>query len=402
MELSVIIVNYNVCFFLEQCLFSVRKACSSLKAEVIVVDNNSSDGSRNILQEEFKDVTFVWKNTNDGFGKACNEGMELAKGEVIVFLNPDTIVSEDCFLKCISFIQTKSDCGALGVKMLDGSGVFLPESKRGFPTPSAAFFRLTGLTYLFPQSPFFSAYYAGHLSEHQVQEIDVIAGAFFMVRKKVLTVVGGFDEDFFMYGEDVDLSYRIQKAGFKNYYYPQTTIIHFKGESTLKSKAYLRHFYDAMYLFIKKHYRGLIQILMMRFAILLGKWIATVQLVVKPQKLKQALPPAEAAVVCAQEEFSNLIHIIKHAVPSILIRGRIAVNFYDQQNVIGIVDDLPVLFDKGIKHFVLSEGVLSFKEIISVMDKFSRKCCFMVHADGSHSIVGSDDKSTRGYVIAAR
>lgn len=366
-----------------------------------MLDNYSTDGSRDYLEARFPQVTFVWKTTNDGFGKACNEGLKMAKGELVLFLNPDTIVPEDCFLKCISFIRTHEKCGGLGVRMLDGSGRFLPESKRGLPTPAAAFFKLTGLTYLFPKSPYYSAYYAGHLSEHHVQEIDVIAGAFFMARKEVLEQVNGFDEDFFMYGEDVDLSYRIQKTGLKNYYYPQTSIIHFKGESTLKSRVYIHHFYDAMYLFIKKHPHGFFKNLMMHIAIILGKWIATVRLLLRPGKLKPAAPPTDIGVVCSEEEFTPLIKIIKHAKPPVLIHGRIATSFQDEQNAVGTIDDLPVLFDKGIKHFVFSEGAMSFKDIIAATEKYRHGLGYLFHANGSQSIVGSDDKNSRGFVISS-
>ncbi len=400
MELSVIIVNYNVKFFLEQCLFSVVKAASAIKSEIIVVDNNSSDGSRDYLIEKFPSVTFLWQNENAGFGRAGNIGLKEASGETILFLNPDTIVAEDCFLKCISFIRSKKDCGALGVRMLDGAGLFLRESKRGLPTPSASFFRLSGITYLFPDSKYYSAYYAGHLKEHAVNCIDVVAGAFFMVPKKVLEITGGFDEDFFMYGEDVDLSYRITKAGFKNYYYPQTTIIHFKGESTLKSLQYIQRFYKAMHLFLRKHHASVWKRAVMNVAISLGKTIAKARLISTSGSEKRTDHPSAAAIISTQDEFSNLVHLVKHANPPIVIQGRVAVDLDEQQNAIGVIDDLPVLEDKGIHHFILSEGSLSFKEIIMNVDRFAGKCGFMFHAKGSLSIVGSDDRDSRGFVIS--
>jgi GT2 family glycosyltransferase len=225
--------------------------------EIIVVDNHSSDGSIDYLQTKFSQVKFIANEKNTGFSKACNKGLEISTGELILFLNPDTIVAEDCFQKCISFFETHPDCGALGVKMIDGSGNFLKESKRSFPSPLTSLYKLFGLSRLFPKSRIFSRYHLGHLDKDNNHEVDVLAGAFMMVRKKVLDEVGNFDEIFFMYGEDVDLSYRIQKAGYKNVYFAGTTVIHFKGESTRRgSLNYVRMFYNAMSIFVRKHYGG--------------------------------------------------------------------------------------------------------------------------------------------------
>ncbi len=257
MQLSVIIVNYNVKHFLEQCLCSVQKACSGLAAEVMVVDNNSTDNSLEYLSSRFESVQFISNKENLGFAKACNQGWQKAKGDYVLFLNPDTIVPEDCINKCISFFQSHPDAGALGVKMLDGSGKFLKESKRAFPSPLTSLFKLFGLAKLFPRSGTFARYHLGHLDENKNNEVDVLAGAFMMIRREVLEKVGSFDETFFMYGEDIDLSYRIQQAGYKNYYFSGTSIIHFKGESTRKgSMNYVRMFYKAMSVFVKKHYGG--------------------------------------------------------------------------------------------------------------------------------------------------
>ncbi len=261
MQLSVIIVNYNVKYFLEQCLFSVQKASTDLAVEVWVVDNASQDGSRNYLETKFPWVQFIWNHTNIGFAKGNNQALQKATGEFVLFLNPDTIVPEDCFTKCINFLKQQADAGALGIRMIDGKGMFLPESKRSFPSPSASFYKLSGLSFLFPKSKTFGRYHLGHLSEHQNHEVDVLSGAFMMIRKEVLQKTGGFDESFFMYGEDIDLSFRIQqmmcaetKTNYKNYYFSDSSIIHFKGESTRKgSLNYVRMFYKAMNLFANKH-----------------------------------------------------------------------------------------------------------------------------------------------------
>ncbi len=257
MQLSVIIVNFNVKYFLEQCLCSVIKACNNIDAEIFVVDNNSTDGSKEFLTPKFPSVNFIFNTDNTGFAKANNQALAKAKGDYILFLNPDTIVPEDCFEKCIRFFQSQTNAGALGIHMIDGTGKFLKESKRSFPSPLTSLYKLSGLTKLFPHSKTFSKYHLGNLSEHENHEVDVLAGAFMMMPKKILDTTGSFDETFFMYGEDVDLSYRIQKASYKNYYFAESTIIHFKGESTKKgSLNYVRLFYNAMSLFVKKHYSG--------------------------------------------------------------------------------------------------------------------------------------------------
>lgn len=257
MTLSIIIVNYNVKFFLEQCLYSVQRALGALEAEVIVVDNGSTDGSLPYLRPKFRDVIFMESNSNCGFAKACNTGLAAAKGENILFLNPDTLLAEDTLQCCITFLNTHARAGALGVRMVDGSGHFLKESKRAFPAPLTSLFKLAGLARIFPHSKTFSRYHLGHLDETKNHEVDVLAGAFMMIRKSVLDKTGAFDETFFMYGEDVDLSYRIQKAGYKNYYVADTAIIHFKGESTKRgSLNYVRLFYSAMSKFVKKWHGG--------------------------------------------------------------------------------------------------------------------------------------------------
>lgn len=228
-----------------------------MQAEVIVIDNNSNDNSLAYLQPKFPGIEFVANKENVGFAKACNQGLLQANGRYILFLNPDTIIPEDCFQKCISFFEIHADAGAIGIKMLDGSGRFLKESKRAFPSPMTSLYKLFGLSRLFPRSKIFSRYHLEHLDENKNNEVDVLAGAFMMIRKEVLDKVGSFDETFFMYGEDVDLSYRIQKGGYKNYYFAGSSIIHFKGESTRKgSMNYVRMFYTAMSIFVRKHYGG--------------------------------------------------------------------------------------------------------------------------------------------------
>jgi GT2 family glycosyltransferase len=255
MKLSVIIVNYNVEYFLEQCLYSVRKASKGIEMDVFVVDNNSVDGSNRMVHEKFPEVILIENKENTGFSHANNQAIRISKSEYVLLLNPDTVVEDDTFQKVIQFMDQHPDAGALGVKMLDGKGKFLPESKRGLPTPMTAFYKIFGLSALFPRSKRFGRYHLGFLDKDKTAEIEIIAGAFMLMRKSVLDQTGLLDEAFFMYGEDIDLSYRITQAGFKNYYFPETRIIHYKGESTKKSSVnYVFVFYNAMIIFAQKHF----------------------------------------------------------------------------------------------------------------------------------------------------
>ena len=257
LKLSIIIVNYNVRYFLEQALGSVRKAVQGIEHEVFVVDNNSVDDSVQMVKEKFPEVKLIANTQNTGFATANNQAIRISTGEYVLLLNPDTLVEEDTFHKCIAFMDAHPNGGALGVRLIDGSGKYLPESKRGFPTPWVAFCKTVGLSAIFPRSKTFNGYYLGHLSEHQTHEVDVLVGAFMFMRKTALDKAGLLDEAFFMYGEDIDLSYRVVLAGYKNYYLAETSIIHYKGESTKKgSLNYVRTFYQAMIIFAKKHFSG--------------------------------------------------------------------------------------------------------------------------------------------------
>jgi len=254
-KLSVIIVNYNVKYFLEQALRSVEKAVEAIDAEVWVVDNNSVDGSVDMVQDKFPWVKVLANKDNVGFSRANNQAIRASNSEYVLLLNPDTVLQEDSLLKCVSYMDEHASVGALGVRMIDGKGKFLPESKRGLPSPAVALYKMTGLSGLFPKSKVFGRYHLGYLSEHETHEVDVLSGAFMMMRASALDKVGLLDEDYFMYGEDVDLSYRIVLGGYKNVYFAGTTIIHYKGESTKRKSAnYVKVFYNAMVLFAKKHY----------------------------------------------------------------------------------------------------------------------------------------------------
>lgn len=257
MKLSVVIVNYNVSFYLEQCLRSVKKAIQGLQAEVWVVDNHSSDGSLEYLRPRFPRVNFVPNLHNEGFSKANNLALRQCHGEYALLLNPDTIVAEDTLREALRFMEAHPDAGALGVRMLNPDGTSAPESRRGIPSPMTAFYKLTGLCRRFPHHPRLGHYYMGGISWHEPHEIEVVSGAFCLLRRTALSEVGFLDEDFFMYGEDIDLSYRLLRRGYHNYYLP-SLILHYKGESTRRSS--FRHvhvFHEAMLIFLRKHYAHL-------------------------------------------------------------------------------------------------------------------------------------------------
>ncbi|TSA42568.1 MAG: glycosyltransferase family 2 protein [Chitinophagaceae bacterium] len=386
MRLSVIIVNYNVKYFLEQCLCSVQKACTGINAEVWVVDNASADGSEAYFKDRFPAVQFIWNKENQGFAKANNLALAKATGDFILFLNPDTLLPEDCFKKCIGFLDSKNCNGALGIRMVDGAGNFLKESKRGFPTAMTAFYKLSGLASLFPRSTVFAKYYLGNLSEKENHEVDVLAGAFMMVPRKVLEQTGGFDERFFMYGEDVDLSYRIQQAGYKNYYFSESSILHFKGESSNKhSLKQLIVFYKAMLLFVKKYQRGLgdkLFGLFLQVAIYLRIIVAVILLPFQfLNKRNGYYEPL--LLIGAQIETAALLS-----------------QLYDNNNKTAVQANMHQLVDQLIKYpkaeIVFCEGVLSFREIINSIQAIPKGARFRFHAEGTGSVVGSESKDQKG------
>ncbi len=254
-DLSIVIVNYNVSYFLEQCLHSVFKASEQLSCEVFVVDNNSVDGSVEMVAEKFPQAILIANKDNVGFSRANNQAIRISKGRYVLLLNPDTLVEEDTFTKSVSYMDNHPNAGGLGVRMIDGKGQFLRESKRGLPTPSVAFYKIFGLAALFPKSKIFSEYHLGYLSKEETHEVPVLSGAYMLMRTETLDKVGLLDEEYFMYGEDIDLSYRITLGGYKNVYFADTRIIHYKGESTKKSSVnYVFVFYRAMLIFARKHF----------------------------------------------------------------------------------------------------------------------------------------------------
>ncbi len=341
-----------------------------------MVDNNSTDGSKEFFANRFPQVRFVWKHSNVGFAKANNEAVKMAQGEKILFLNPDTILPEDCLEKCLQFFQQQNNIGAAGVRMIDGSGNFLPESKRGFPSFFTSFCKMTGLTTLFPTSKIFARYYLGHLPEDKTNEVDVLSGAFMMVEKKVLDNTGCFDEDYFMYAEDIDLSYRVQKAGHKNFYFADTSIIHFKGESTTKqSVEYLNNFYGTMVLFVKKHYPKLSGNL---YVLLLKLLIAVKKIFTSPkQSLKRETLPKEAIVFTNDEADTEAL---KNHFSAVQEAEEISIH----------KKDIAVVF---------CNPFISYTVSISIMQQMKNQCSFFIHASETKCMVGSADKNQPGVAI---
>ena len=280
MKLSVVIVSYNVSHYLLQCLDSLQRALRGIDGEVIVVDNHSRDNSVALVHQAHPEVKVIENLHNLGFSKANNIALRQAKGEYALLLNPDTIVADNTIRDCIAFLDLHPDAGAAGVMMLNADGTVAPESRRGVPTPLTSFYKLSGLCRMFPRSPRFGRYYLGHLPWQTPQQIDIVSGAFCMLRRSVLDKVGLLDEDYFMYGEDIDLSYRILKQGATNWYLPYP-ILHYKGESTQKSSfRYVHVFYQAMLIFFRKHFShlGLLVTLPIKTAIWFKALVALVAL----------------------------------------------------------------------------------------------------------------------------
>ncbi len=388
-------------FFLEQCLCSVREAIVNIKAEVIVVDNNSSNQSLAYLEPLFPWVKFIANTENLGFAKANNQAVAIAKGEYCLFLNPDTLVAEDCFEQCLVFLRAHQNAGGLGIRMIDGAGQFLPESKRAFPSAITAFYKLVGLSALFPKSRLFNKYSLGYLNPNENQVVDVLAGAFFMVNSKVLATVGGFDERFFMYAEDIDLSYRIQQAGFTNYYFSGATIIHFKGESTRKgSLNYVLLFYNAMRVFVIKNYKGksarvfsfFIQVAIIIRGVfsLLNQLIKGLSQSIFSGLTRQKGQPQEVLAFANPEEFNELSNFLTKA----------GIEMASLKQVLPNTTTASKLHQKTT--LVFCQGIdFSWKQVIAQTEKMANKhLSFRFHAKNSQSIIGSDSKETSGEAMA--
>lgn len=377
MQLSVIILNYNVRYFLEQCVLSVQQALKGIDAEVIVIDNDSPDDSCAMMKERFPDVHLIENKYNAGFSKGNNIGVDAAKGKYVCILNPDTVVAEDTFTKVLAFAESQKNFGISGVKLVDGRGCFLPECKRGVPTPWVAFTKIGGLYKLLPRREIFNRYYAQHLHEDQTGKVDILVGAFMVMERKLYLEVGGFDEDCFMYSDDIDLSYMVLKKGLRNFYYADTSVIHYKGESTVKDGAYMKRFREAMQFFYQKHFRRSPQFdLLMKVGTLFFA-------IAKKNKTAPAYHPQHYILVSENEKLREALHA---KLGKSIIRTTVIESVLSMRN-----KKTEVIFDNEF---------VRFKEMIAFMEQEkSNGFTFKIRPAGSSFIIGSNDSNDRGQVI---
>ncbi len=380
MQLSVIIVSYNVRYFLEQCLCSVQKAISGIDGEIIVIDNHSSDGTVEWLAPRFPAVRFISNAENLGFAKANNIAIALSKGNHILLLNPDTLVTENAFVNSLVYLDSHPTVGALGFRMIDGSGKFLPESKRSFPSPRVSFFKLSGLASLFPNSALFNQYALGNTDSRKNQAVDVLAGACMLVRQEVMKKLNGFDESYFMYGEDIDLSYRIQELGFANHYFADAEILHFKGASSRgQSIGHIKNFYGSMRIFVRKHYRA--GSFLIQPAIVLRASVALVNRYCSEVFFKRKEKPLSAIttiVVCSAQEYEEILPALK----GLFNEGKLPKRASCDLNTLEAF-----IKTNGIKAIIFCTGTLLLSDILTQVQLIEdKKTKFIFHLAGSEHI----------------
>lgn len=379
MQLSIIILNYNVRHFLELCVLSVQNAVQNLDAEIIVIDNNSPDDSCEMMKQRFPDVKLIENKENSGFPKGNNIGVAQAQGEYICILNPDTVVAEDAFEKILNFVSSsaveKDKIGIIGCKLVDGTGNFLPESKRGIPTPFVAFTKITGLYKIFPK--LFGNYYAQHLSEDETGKVDILVGAFMLMKRELYTEIGGFDEDCFMYSDDIDLSYMALKKGKSNYYFNETSVIHYKGESTIKDGTYMKRFREAMNFFYRKHFKvSFLFSFFMEMGIVFFSFVKMFQ-----GKPKPKLEPEMYILVSDNEILAQKIEK--------QLNRKVQLQKKEQP------------FLKSVKtEIIFDQNYLDFKTIIHVLEKNKNKgFTFKILTESSGFMIGSNSSFDRGEIV---
>ena len=370
LQLSVVILNYNVSNYLELCLSSVKRAISGIPAEIIIVDNASTDNSLDMLSRKHPELSVIKNSDNFGFAKGNNQGVANAKGKYICILNPDTVLPEDCFETLLAFAEKQTDMGAIGPQLIDGSGNFLPESKRNLPTPPVALTKILSSD---------RHYYNHQIGVEDVGETTVLVGAFMFIKRKVYENFGGFDEDYFMYGEDIDLSYRLNKAGLSNLYYGALKMIHFKGESTLKDETYAKHFYGAMAIFYKKHFKK-------------SAWQKTMVdgLVQVARNLSFFRQKESSDYIC------NLPWLLLSADRDFIDLAQ--THFGENLNIHTKLGFPNLAFKES--NLIFDAGALAYKDIImgmSALNKFGNK--FYIRPPGCNFILGSDQSERRGQII---
>lgn len=374
MKLSVIILNYNVSYFLRQCILTVQEALVGIESEIIVIDNDSKDNSCELVKKHFPNIKLIENKENMGFSKANNQGVAIAKGEFVCILNPDTAIAKDTFRKTIEFAESKNDIGALGIRLIDGTGNYLPESKRNIPTPKVSLYKILGV-----KSKTFS-YYATQLNDKDTGEVPALVGAFMLIKSEAYRKVGGFDEDYFMYGEDIDLSYKLLKANYKNYYLGSVTMLHYKGESTTKDKNYLKRFYGAMHIFYKKHF--------------------------KTNSISKILVFSGVTLM----RFVNIFRITRNSAP--IFEGE---NYYLLSDNISFLQKLSRATEINFKSmsksavtdskifdscFVFDANYVSYEQIFSAMEFQKNKGnIFRIRPVNTDYILGSDSSSSKGEIF---
>ena len=370
MQLSVIILNYNVRFFLEQCVLSVQKALENIDGEIIVIDNNSSDDSCEMMKQLFPNVKLIENKENLGFPKGNNIGVAQAKGDYICILNPDTVVAEDTFSKILNTKNWQQNTGIIGCNLIDGTGNFLPESKRGVPTPWVSFTKIFGF---YKVSNVFGKYYAQHLTENQSGKVDILVGAFMVMQRELYNEVGGFDEKCFMYSDDIDLSYMVMQKGKYNYYFHETAVIHYKGESTVRDEKYMKRFQEAMQFFYKKHFK---KSFVFDFFMRIGAMVFSL---IKKNQSKEVI-----------REIDEYIVFSKNSLQLNLNKKETILNDFSE-----FKNDLNASFE-----IIFDTNSFSFKEIIEFMNcNKSKNLTFKNYISKSNFIIGSNNSIDRGEII---
>ncbi len=370
MQLSVIILNYNVRYFLEQCVLSVQKALENIEGEIIVIDNASSDDSCDMMKTKFPQIKLIENKDNLGFPKGNNIGVAEAKGEYICILNPDTVVAEDTFTKILNTKNWTLNTGIIGCKLIDGAGNFLPESKRGVPTPWIAFTKIFGL---YKISNYFGKYYAQHLSENESGKVDILVGAFMVMKRELYLEVGGFDENCFMYSDDIDLSYLVLKTGKSNYYFHETSVIHYKGESTVRDGTYMKRFREAMQFFYKKHFnKSWVFDLMMQ----VGSFVFS---------------------LLKKNQQKNEVRIIDEYI--VFSRENLELDLSKKATYLSDFNQFEKQPQKNIE-IIFDTTTFSFAEIITFMQLNKRKnLSFKNYISSSNYLIGSNNSNDRGQII---
>lgn len=384
MQLSIIILNYNVRYFLEQCILSVQEALSGIDSEIIVIDNNSSDDSCLMIEERFPDVKLILNSENFGFPKGNNIGVANARGKYICILNPDTVVAEDTFSKVLAFAERQTNLGIVGCKLIDGTGKFLPESKRGVPTPWVAFTKIFGLYKIFPKWNLFNQYYAQHISENETGKVDILVGAFMFMQRDLYFELKGFDEDCFMYADDIDLSYRVLLKQKHNYYFHETTVLHYKGESTVKDEKYMKRFQEAMTFFYQKHFRkSLFFSVFIKMGILFFSFVKMFQGKTKDKPL----PESYVLYSSDMKLYEKLSSILKNKVVIFDFKKEKMVN--------------SSLISKGKRvEIILDNKHISFRNCIKIIETLKEKSItFKIFPKNASFIIGSNSRNDKGQTI---